>query len=275
MPCYACPADSTPLMIEDRNSTMSILGRFFRNGAKRAEFEIPSGVLVYAIGDIHGRVDLLEKLLRAIKADRAGLSHDVNLVFLGDYIDRGDGSRAVIDTLTELESDEQLKSTFLMGNHEDAMLRFLAEPEENANWLSFGGLATLLSYGVKMSRSPDSREGLRECADALEAGLPPSHRAFLQALRLSIQIGDYFFCHAGVSARFGPDAQPIRTLLWGEGASSLDQPWNCGLCVVHGHYAQAAIDINTHRIGIDTGAYFSGRLTALRLETTKVRILQT
>jgi serine/threonine protein phosphatase 1 len=254
---------------------MSIFRRFRSIGRNHQTYGIPFGKLVYAIGDIHGRADLLETLLRLIEKDRETTDLDVNLVFLGDYIDRGDDTRRVIDGLIDLHHDFHLETTFLMGNHEDAMLRFLAAPEENANWLTFGGLATLLSYGVEMPSLAGEKAGLRKIAEGLDKRIPKSHRAFFERLRYWTQIGDYYFCHAGVCASLRPHEQPLQTLLWGEDASDLSRPWHAGLRVVHGHYAQASVDLGANRVCIDTGAYFSGRLTALRLEATRLGILQT
>lgn len=154
------------------------------------------------------------------------------------------------------------------------MLRFLQAPEESAFWLSYGGLATLMSYEVQEVAQAMTPERLRAVAARLEEKLPAAHRRFLEALRLSWQAGGYFFCHAGVCPDLAKADQPEDSLLWGD-PDFFERRWKEDLRVVHGHHVRTAPEIGPHRIGIDTGAYFTGRLTALRLEGAGASILQT
>lgn len=238
---------------------------------------LPEGERVYAIGDIHGRADLLDRLLLRVGhdvADRDRGQERATLVFLGDYVDRGDRSREVIDRLLELEGSARYETVFLKGNHEDAMLRFLRAPEGNADWLSYGGLATLMSYGVREVAQAMPPERLRAAAAQLAENLPAAHLRFLDRLRLTWQSGGYFFCHAGVCPDLAQAEQPEDSLLWGD-PDFFERAWKEGLRVVYGHHVRAAPEIGPNRIGIDTGAYFTGRLTALRLEGASASILQT
>lgn len=253
-----------------------MLRKLFR-AKQDAPVNLPEGMCIYAIGDIHGRADLLDRLLKRIGddvADRSSGRDRATLVFLGDYIDRGDHSREVIDCLVALEASPRYETIFLKGNHEDAMLRFLRVPEDSADWLSYGGLATLMSYGVREVTPAMSPERLRAAARQLAESLPRPHHSFLDRLRLTWQAGEYFFCHAGVCPDLAKEDQPEDSLLWGD-SDFFGRAWKEGLRVVHGHHVCTAPDIQPHRIGIDTGAYFTGRLTALRLEGPSTSILQT
>lgn len=244
------------------------------SGRERSPPSIEDGVRIYAIGDIHGRADLLREILCLIEGDCVGASERRQLVFLGDYIDRGPDSRGVIEICLELQQRDDIDACFLMGNHERAALDFLADPANGQAWLRFGGMETLASYQVQGATPDLSPELASEIAHSFRRRLPKAHLRFLEGLTHWRRSGSYFFCHAGVHPYLAPDNQPKDILLWGA-PQYLDQPWRTGLFVVHGHYAGLAPVVREHRIGIDTAAFATGRLTALRLIGREAFFFQT
>ncbi len=249
-------------------------------GSKAASFgsppaAAPEGRRIYAVGDIHGRADLLEKLLQIIRKDALGepAKDRPILIFLGDYIDRGFQSKRVIDLLLgDLVSP--FETYFLKGNHEAAMLQFLNEPAMGPRWTEFGGAETLVSYGVRPPRTRTSREEWAIASDALNRALPPEHIDFLMSLRLSVQIGGYMFVHAGVRPGVDLARQSEQDMLWIR-EEFLNDSRPLGAVVVHGHTPSTRPHRDSRRIGIDTGAYLSGRLTAARFEHEAVDFLST
>ncbi len=248
---------------------------FSKRTARSAIPHVPEGARVYAIGDIHGRFDLLTRMLKKISDDIAmSGSSDVTLVFLGDYIDRGPQSREVIERLVSLKGSLQERLVALKGNHEDAFLAFLDDPGHGPAWAEHGGRDTLLSYGVEAPRRRTDTAGWMQAREALLGAAPQTHVDFLRALQLSVTIGDYMFVHAGVRPGVPLDEQEERDLLWIRG-EFLAHPKPFGKVIVHGHTPVDAPDISDRRIGIDTGAYATGLLTALRLEGETASLLQT
>jgi serine/threonine protein phosphatase 1 len=232
---------------------------------------VPDGLRVYAIGDIHGRVDLLEQLLKGIDEDldRTPAPQSIE-VFLGDYIDRGPASRQVLDLLIERKKTH--RTIFLKGNHETLLMNFIASPSTLGDWQRIGGLETLMSYGLKPPVNADVRTQL-ELAGALGETLPPSHLKFLSDLKPSFASGDYFFVHAGVRPGIALEKQRETDLLWIRHEFLLCEE-SFGKIVVHGHTPVQQPDIRSNRINIDTGAYATGRLSCLILEADKMRIMQ-
>ena len=167
----------------------------------------PPGMRIYAVGDIHGREDLLSELAELIARDCANAPDEVITVTLGDYVDRGPHSAAVIERLASANFPTRLLT--LRGNHEDMLLQFLAEPEALDHWRRNGGLETLHSYGVDVSRAMRGA-GYEAVRDAFVEALPSTHRRFLEATELSATIGDYFFCHAGVRPGVALERQDIQ-----------------------------------------------------------------
>ena len=238
--------------------------------------ESPSyiGRLCYAIGDIHGRDDLFQRLMVKISNDANAYEQEPLFVFLGDYIDRGPGSRAVIDHLISLSQAKGCEVICLMGNHEAAMLNFIENPAEGAAWLQYGGLTTLASYGVN---APDTRLGeatWEQTHEALLSAVPLSHLEFLSAMKPSFQLDDYFFVHAGVDPRRPLAEQDSETFYWIR-APFLTVPKSCDYVVVHGHTPSEAYADLRWRIGIDTGAYATGHLCAVRLWQDERHFIQT
>jgi serine/threonine protein phosphatase 1 len=235
-----------------------------------AEKRFQVGKRIYAVGDIHGRADLLTALLARIDDDlKAHPAKDALQVFVGDYIDRGPSSRQVIELL--LKRVRQHNVVVLKGNHEDCILRFLEDPSVLADWRRIGGLNTVLSYGITPTRWSDPRSE-HEIAVALNNSLPDSHRSFLKGLALSFTCGDFFFAHAGVRPGVPINAQRELDLLWIRDEFLLYEE-DFGKVVVHGHTPAAKPEIRSNRINIDTGAYATGNLTCLVLDDDGIRFL--
>lgn len=247
----------------------------FRRG--RTVARAPEGLRVYAIGDIHGCLARLEALHRAILEDARSSTGRRLLVYLGDYIDRGEDSRGVIELLLQPSpADERgpFERVFLKGNHEDFMLQALEDKSVLVPWLANGGEQTCRSYGIEPTAPPDGTPDLLAwLRDALDAALPPEHRAFLRALKSSHSEGGYYFCHAGIDPAVALDRQAEQDLLWMR-EPFLSSRQTFGKVVVHGHTPTSAPDRRPNRIGIDTGACYGGRLTALVLDGDEQRFLQ-
>ena len=247
---------------------------FRRNKRPALRCEATPGSRVYVVGDIHGRLDLLRRLHEMIAADAAdaGPLRKV-LVYLGDYVDRGEKSREVVQCLI----DERLpgfEPVHLCGNHEEMMLSFLNDVSVGAMWMYNGGDATLYSYGVGLQEGATLEERHLMMQRKLREALPESHTKFLQGLKLYHVEGDYLFVHAGVMPGKPLEEQEARDMLWIRN-EFIHSGADHGKCVVHGHTIVPAPDIRDNRIGIDTGAYYSGTLTCLVLENAERRLLQT
>jgi len=236
---------------------------------------IPAGYRVYAIGDIHGRADLLQKLIATITADgrtaAAGLRKVV--IFLGDYIDRGDQSREVVDLLIH-QPLPGFDTLFLKGNHEAEMMSFLAQPDPMHGWLQHGGQSTVFSYRVRVANRISAKEKMIDLRDGLLQTIPVEHQRFFADLRYSFELGDYYFVHAGVRPGVPLDQQDPMDLLWIRDPF-LSSPLYHGRLIVHGHTVTERPITLPNRIGIDTGAYYSTQLTCLVLEGETMRFLST
>lgn len=225
----------------------------------------PAGHLIYAIGDIHGRADLLGQLLDRIADDAAGMTpaRYRTLIFLGDYVDRGPGSADVVETLL-FGLPAGFDARFIKGNHEAMMLDFLRGRAKPMPWLQNGGDATLASYGVDISRADTSDEWAERTRDSFAQLLPRGHLVFFDNLELMIEIGDYLFVHAGIRPGRPLDQQDPHDLIWiREEFGSYREDF--GRLVIHGHTSGSEPIVRPNRICIDTQAWFSGRLTALRV----------
>lgn len=243
-------------------------------GGSGSPAQAPEGLRLYAIGDIHGRDDLLSQLLGQIAADARHLPAARNiLIFLGDYVDRGLQSRQVLDRLTG-ELIPGFECVFLKGNHEAAMLQFLDDAAFGRTWKYYGGLETLHSYGIKELTLSDDPADFERARERFREILPESHRHFLETLPLSAEFGDYFFTHAGVRPGVVLHRQIEEDLLWIRD-DFLESGSSFGKMVVHGHTPKEEVVFRSNRIGVDTGAYMTGVLTALVLEGASRRLLQT
>jgi len=231
----------------------------------------PPGMRVYAIGDVHGRLDLLIELERQISRDLATAPTDVLTVFLGDYVDRGKDSAGVLERLSAIEFCTPICA--LRGNHEEVFLQFLSDASVLESWRKFGGLETLHSYGVNVTDAMRGA-GFDRARAALRKVLPPHHQKFLEETRHSVTLGDYFFCHAGAKPGIDLEFQTAKDLLWIR-EEFLRFEGEFGKIVVHGHSPMSAPEIKANRINVDTGAYASSVLTALVLEGETRRFLST
>ncbi len=221
----------------------------------------PDDTRIYAVGDVHGCAGLLEQLQDAIRrdADSAAESRKI-VVYLGDYVDRGPDSAGVLSILIDRPLDG-IEQVCLKGNHEDFLLRFLEDPGICDLWLMNGGRATLRSYGLSVERA-GAEDAAAALSDAFRARLPDAHLRFLQDLRLSHRAGGYLFVHAGIRPGVDLSQQTADDLLWIRDPF-LRSSYDHGCVVVHGHTPVEAPEVCFNRINIDTGAVWSGCLTAL------------
>jgi serine/threonine protein phosphatase 1 len=232
---------------------------------------LPERDRLYVIGDIHGRADLLDGVIEAIRRDVGGCPPSNALtVTLGDYVDRGPDSRGVLDRLANNPFPTEFIA--LKGNHEDLMLAFLDDPMVADHWRHIGGLETLHSYGIAVGSLMRGRN-YEAAADALRVALPQSHRDFLASLAISQIVGRYFFCHAGVRPGVSLERQRDEDLLWIR-EPFLDSRIDFGKIVVHGHTPAELPEVLPNRINLDTGAFMTGRLTCAVLEGARVRFLR-
>ena len=232
------------------------------------------GQLVYAIGDIHGCYPLLRDLLGKIGRDIAATARGRRpiIILLGDLIDRGAHSAQVVEAITWLQRCDDIEVQLLMGNHERAMLDFIEAPDANA-WLLFGGDATLLSYGVEPPASEAPPASFTEARDALLQRMPASHLLCLQQAWSMVTLGDYAFVHAGIKPGTPLEDQDEDALLW-IGSEFTGSASRYEKIIVHGHTIEEDTHIRANRIGIDTGAYRTGILTAIRIEDGDLRLIQ-
>lgn len=235
---------------------------------------VPPGLRIYTVGDVHGRLDLLDRLLDRITADGAEAPHLTKyLIFLGDYVDRGPDSKGVIERLIA-GPPPSFGAVHLKGNHEATMVQFFDDLTIGPNWLAFGGTATLESYGVALSTSGHPATRIAKAQEGLCANLPATHRAFLTHLRSTVSIGDYLFVHAGIRPGVPLDRQREQDMMWIRD-EFLESAVEHGKVVVHGHTISPEPEMRANRIGIDTGAFATGRLTCLVLESNQRRFLST
>jgi serine/threonine protein phosphatase 1 len=231
-----------------------------------AEASVPAGLAVYAIGDVHGRCDLLEPLLDAI-ASRGGQKR---IVYLGDYVSRGVDSRRVLELVRSCVAAVTLK-----GNHEDLLLRYVdGDLSAGRHWFDFGGLDCLASWGITgADQSVDDRK-LETLRLQFREALPPDDLAFFRGLQASHTEGGYRFVHAGVRPGVPLAEQSDHEQMWIR-KPFLDSTRDHGAVVVHGHCIAPEVQVRKNRIGIDTGAYKSGILTCLVLEGATRALIQT
>ncbi len=235
--------------------------------AARLPARLPDGIRIYAIGDIHGRADLLEAVLLQIDMDCTLYpSRRPIVVFLGDYIDRGPTSKGVIDLLLEYERGKE--TFFLKGNHDTFLHRFLNDSAFLDEWRLCGGLETLVSYGLSPSINPDAFEQTR-LASELAKSIPKRHLQFLESLSLSFDSGGFLFVHAGIRPGVPIRKQMEEDLLWiRQEFLSYEQRFE--KYVVHGHTPVPTPDIRSNRTNIDTGAFATGRLTCIAIEGSTI-----
>jgi serine/threonine protein phosphatase 1 len=233
---------------------------------------LPAGQRIYAVGDIHGRLDLLNELLARINTDIAlrPTARPV-YVFLGDYIDRGPSSRETIDRLIEHGATHE--TVFLKGNHELIAIRCLSDRGLFDQWLRLGGLQTLVSYGVPAETLAGGKP-IVELQSAFHSALPQAHFRFFRDLQTSFSCGDFLFAHAGVKPGVELSRQKETDLLWIR-EEFLTSNRDFGKIIVHGHTPTSEIEVRPNRINIDTGAFATGRLTCLVIEDESLAVIDT
>jgi len=237
---------------------------------KLTEAQIEPGLRLFAVGDIHGCADQLHKMLLLIKQDVSDRpTQRVKIVFLGDYIDRGPENRRVIETLMSLETGG-LDCVFLLGNHDERMIKFIEDPE--LVWdamMRWGGVQTLASYGIVA----EPGEGEKSISDRLKTQVPAEHLQFLKSLKCFHVQDDFYFCHAGVRPGISLADQSEHDLIWiRDDFRSHKEPFE--KVIVHGHTPQGEPEVEANRINVDTKCYETGVLTALVLEGNSHRFLQ-
>jgi serine/threonine protein phosphatase 1 len=228
----------------------------------------PPNMRVYAVGDIHGRADLLADTVARIDDDRMRrpIEHAIE-VYLGDYIDRGPDSKTVIDLLSVRLVKKH--AVCLRGNHEALMEDFLRDPANLDPWLQLGGKQTLASYGVHLRSGPDAAIDTHR---RFWRAFPRAHEMFLQCLRYSFCCGDFVFVHAGIRPGVAIARQHFHDLLWIR-REFLDSLHDHGRYIVHGHTPVGHPDIRSNRMNIDTGAWRSGNLTCVAIEDAAILVL--
>jgi serine/threonine protein phosphatase 1 len=240
-----------------------------------ASAHAPADRRIYALGDVHGRLDSLAEAGRRIVADlRARPMEDWRVIIVGDLVDRGPDSRGVIDWV--IEHRARLRIEVVLGNHDEMLRGFLADPDspDLYTWLDHGGLATLRSYGIAIGHDhlpcdPESRAALRA---RLFAAMPDSHRRLLAGLPRAIRAGDFLFVHAGIRPGVSLEAQAPEDLVWIR-EPFLSSTADHGVVVVHGHTPERRVAVRPNRIGIDQGAVFGGGLTCLVIDGGEVGLL--
>jgi serine/threonine protein phosphatase 1 len=228
----------------------------------------PDGMRIYAIGDVHGHAGLLSHMHGVIREEIGrDRPEDWRIVHVGDYVDRGPDSRGVLEFLSNAVAGNARIVT-LRGNHDQGLVDFLHEADWNGVFANNGGEGTAASYGVTAHFLPETAQAER---DALVAAMPPAHREFLESLPLSLALGDYFFCHAGIRPGVPLDRQVPHDLMWIR-KPFLSHEGPHPKVIVHGHTPQREPEVLPNRVNIDTGIYMTGRLTSLVLEGDRKRL---
>ncbi len=237
------------------------------------EARTPPGMRLYAIGDVHGCDDLLAQAHIDIEADLLERpAPDYRVIHLGDYVDRGPATSAVLDRVMRMQAADKERVVCLGGNHEDLLLMFLDDPEEaRATYLRYGGIQTMRSYGVAVDDGQHLSD-VMDLRDRFAEALPQGHRDFMASLPSHIRLGDFLFCHAGIRPGVPLDRQDVNDLRWIR-EPFLSDPRDHGFVVVHGHTPVERPEVRPNRINIDTGAVFTGRMTCVAIEGTGHRFL--
>lgn len=256
----------SPGVPERKKMILRLLKKRLDTAAEPRTPAVSEGDRIYAIGDVHGRFDLLSAMFQRIYEDAEARrdGRKVRLVLLGDYVDRGDDSARVIQTLTQISGDEPDRLVCLMGNHESAMLGFIDDPVHQNAWLEYGAAQTLASFGIPVPADSSDPEEMVKTRDLLVDGLGDG-LAFVRATKPYFQSGNVVFVHAGLNPVPDHQFRDVQAMLWGHPEFRVPEPVP-GLRVVHGHYDDYEPVVHSGRVCIDTGAYYSGVLTAIRLD---------
>lgn len=250
---------------------LQFLKSIFSDGEAEHLHQVPAGERVYAVGDVHGRRDLLAKLVEAIEQDDAEAgAAQTTVVMLGDLVDRGPESAGVVDLVRQWQRQRNVR--VLGGNHEEMFLKSFTSAEMMRHFLRHGGRETVHSYGVDQSALSQA-QSIEEMQQMIADAVPQADRDYIAGFEDMIRIGDYLFVHAGIDPAIDLAEQRVQDLRWiREPFLSFSEPH--GLVVVHGHTISDEPEDRGNRIGIDTGAYASGRLTALVLEGAHRRYIE-
>jgi serine/threonine protein phosphatase 1 len=246
------------------------LANLFRAKPAMVGTAVPDGTRYYVIGDIHGRNDLFKALIDAIEAEASAASDiDIRVVLLGDLVDRGPASAQVVASARTWQQRRQVD--ILAGNHEQMFLESFEKTQVLRHFIRHGGRETILSYGVPEDRYNEAT--VEELQELMHQYVPEEDREFVGGFDEMIVAGDYLFVHAGIQPGVSLEEQNREDLLWIR-EQFLDHEGQHPYYVVHGHTIFEDIDVRANRLGIDTGAYRSGRLTALVLEGSSRRLIQ-
>lgn len=239
-------------------------------GVHLLDAEAPAGMRIFAVGDIHGRLDLLEAILERITADlNTNPPADWRIIFLGDYCDRGPETRGVVELLAA-QCEAEPRNIALRGNHDQGLIDFIFGGENASLFVNHGGAETAASYGVAAAFDTEAGQGATR--DALAAAIPPRQLSFLSELPYSASFGDFFFCHAGIKPGVALADQEPDDLIWIR-TPFLNDPQLHAKVVVHGHTPCAEPEFMPNRICVDTGACRSGILSALVIDGAEKRVL--
>ena len=240
---------------------------------RRIDLDLPSpNFPIYAIGDIHGCFAELKAAEARIAADIESFQRPGLVVLLGDYVDRGPSSCQVLDHLIR-PSEFGLHRLPLCGNHDDIFLKFLRNPKLHPEWLRLGGQQTLLSYGIDLNHFTTGRRGRgSSLAEVIHESVPATHLEFLTALPICLKVGEILFVHAGIMPGVSLEDQRDGDMLWIREPFLTEGP-RLPLLVVHGHTPKAELNFGPNRIGVDTGAYYSGQLAVLKIDGGRARLL--
>jgi len=241
---------------------------FFRKSiTPPPDFQIPPDTRIYAVGDIHGQTELLEKTLQAIEQDAKNFTGDrIIQIFLGDYIDRGIHSREVIDLLTQTPPKGH-ERICLLGNHEATLLEFIRTPETIRKWSNFGGFTTLASYGLAIPKTLSSENVEQLHYDFMQV-FPKEHQDFLEKLYPSYTVGDYFFVHAGINPYLPFEEQSSEDLIWIRDDFTDFEDYHSKY-IIHGHTPVNTLDIRRNRANLDLSETFGEQLGCLKLESNQ------
>lgn len=235
----------------------------------------PPGLRLYAVGDLHGRLDLLTTFHRHVAAElQADAPADWRIVYLGDYVDRGPDSRGVLEFLAEARIRDA-RHVVVAGNHDLGLLDFLAKPDPCGTFITHGGIETAASYGVHAAHFGAVEEGgeaLHAFHSALKAAIPNAHVELLRGLETSVACGDFFCCHAGIRPGVALERQSAADLVWIRGDFHRHEGLYAKV-VLHGHTPATEVTVRPNRVNLDTGAYRTGRLSALRIDEAGKTIL--
>ena len=233
---------------------------------------------VFAVGDIHGCKELLNVIHNKIIEASKNKEGEKLLIYLGDYIDREPDIKGTIQTLSDFQP-ENFTKVFLLGNHEQMLLDFMAGKRNSLYiWLGNGGLETLESYGIDMNSYIDHSMELKDeelIRKQFTRLLPFSHKNFFNQLILNYEWGNYFFVHAGINPDLPHEKQEKETMLWTREKNFFNPKMTCSKIIVHGYTPVEKIEKYPYRINLDTGSFYSGKLSCLKIENGKLSFLNT